>query len=51
MPTYSTTKSFDLQVNDIIQESYERCGIMVRDGYDLKTAKRSLNILLAGGRS
>tara|TARA_R110002110_G_scaffold175799_1_gene379553 strand:+ start:243 stop:947 length:705 start_codon:yes stop_codon:yes gene_type:complete len=47
MPTYSTTKSFDLAINDMIQEAYERCGIMVRDGYDLKTAKRSLNILLA----
>jgi len=47
MPTYSSTKSFDLAINDMIQEAYERCGIMIRDGYDLKTAKRSLNLLLA----
>ena len=51
MPTYSNSKNFDLAVNDIIQEAYERCGLMVRDGYDLKTAKRSLNLMfwLAAG--
>ena len=47
MPTYSNSKNFDLAVNDIIQEAYERCGLMVRDGYDLKTAKRSLNLMFA----
>ena len=41
MPTYSTTKNFDLAINDIISEAYERCGIEIRDGYDLSIAMRS----------
>ena len=47
MATYSTTKNFDLQIDEIAAEAYERCGIEIRDGYDLNTAKRSFNILLA----
>ena len=47
MPTYSSTASFDLSIDDIAEEAFERCGLQVRSGYDLKTARRSLNLLLA----
>jgi hypothetical protein len=42
----SGTTSFNLDASDVIEEAYERCGIETRSGYDLKTAKRSLNLLL-----
>lgn len=45
--TTSGSKSFELDVSEYIQEAFERCGLDVRTGYDLKTAKRSLNLLLA----
>lgn len=45
--TVSGTKSFELDVSDYIEEAYERCGIEVRTGYDQRTARRSLNLLLA----
>lgn len=44
----SGTTTFTLQVDDVIEEAYDRCGIESRSGYDLKTAKRSLNLLLQG---
>ena len=43
----SGSKDFELDVAEYIEEAYERCGIEVRTGYDLKSAKRSLNLLLA----
>ena len=43
----SGTSDFNLEFDDIIVEAYERCGIDVRDGYDMKTAMRSINIMLA----
>jgi hypothetical protein len=36
---------FNLDVNDIIEEAYERCGIEVRTGYEFRTARRSMNLL------
>ena len=45
--TTSSTKDFELDVADYIEEAFERCGLEVRTGYDLKTARRSLNILFA----
>jgi hypothetical protein len=45
--TTSNSTNFELDVADYIEEAFERCGRTVRTGYDLKTAKRSLNILLA----
>ena len=45
--TTSSSKDFELDVADYIEESFERCGLEVRTGYDLKTARRSLNILFA----
>ena len=44
MSTTGTT-SFNLDVNDLIEESFERCGKELRTGYDFKTARRSLNLL------
>jgi len=38
---------FELDVADYIEEAFERCGLEVRTGYDLKSAKRSLNLMLA----
>ena len=43
----SGSKDFELDVSEYIEEAFERCGFEVRTGYDLKTAKRSLNLLLA----
>ena len=47
MRTYGSTATFDLSIDDIAEEAFERCGLQVRSGYDLKTARRSLNLLLA----
>ena len=47
MPTYSGTNAFTLTIEEVIAESYERCGLFVRSGYDLKTSRRSLNLLFA----
>ena len=43
----SGSTDFELDVADYIEEAFERCGRTVRTGYDLKSAKRSLNLLLA----
>jgi len=45
--TVSGSKNFELDVADYVEEAFERCGLEVRTGYDLKTARRSLNLLLA----
>ena len=39
--------NFELDVSDYVEEAFERCGLDVRTGYDLKTARRSMNLLLA----
>jgi hypothetical protein len=43
--TTSGTSSFNLDLNDLIEEAFERCGKELRTGYDLRTARRSLNLL------
>ena len=43
----SGSTDFELDVADYIEEAFERCGLEVRTGYDLKSANRSLNLLLA----
>ena len=45
----SGTTDFDISVEEVIQEAYERCGLTTSSGYDLKTARRSLNILFLSG--
>ena len=43
----SSSKDFEPDVAEYIEEAYERCGIELRTGYDLKSSSRSLNIMLA----
>jgi hypothetical protein len=43
----SGTTTFDLSIDDIIEEAYERCAIRTNSGMDLKSARRSLNILFS----
>ena len=43
----SGTVSFDLSIEEIIEDAFERCGGQGRSGYDIKSARRSLNILLS----
>ena len=45
--TTSGSRDFNLDVAELIEEAYERCGIEVRTGYDAKTARRSLNLMFA----
>ena len=44
---YSGTQTFNLSIDEIIEEALERCQLEARSGYDLKTAKRSLNLMFA----
>jgi|TARA_R100001440_G_scaffold27085_1_gene44542 hypothetical protein len=46
MATSSST-DFDLDVAEYIEEAFERCGLEARTGYDLQTARRSMNIMLS----
>jgi hypothetical protein len=41
----SGTTAFNLDLNSLVEEAFERCGSQLRSGYDLKTARRSLNLL------
>jgi hypothetical protein len=45
--TTSGSTDFELDVSDYVEEAFERCGLEVRTGYDLQTARRSLNLLFA----
>jgi hypothetical protein len=45
--TTSGTTSFNLNIDDIIEEAYERCGLRTNSGNDLKSARRSLNLLFS----
>jgi len=43
----SGTQVFNLDLSEIVEEAFERCGAELRTGYDLRTARRSLNLLFA----
>ena len=43
----SGTTAFDLQIDDIIEEAYERCGMRTNSGNDIRSARRSLNLLFS----
>ena len=43
----SGSTDFELDVAEYVEEAFERCGLEARTGYDLKTAKRSLNLMFA----
>jgi len=39
------TQAFNLDLNNLVEEAFERCGQELRSGYDMRTARRSLNLL------
>ena len=41
----SGTTAFNLEISEVIEEAFERCGLQSRTGYDIETARRSLNLL------
>lgn len=43
--TTSGTSAFNLDLNNLIEEAFERAGSELRNGYDLRTARRSMNLL------
>jgi len=43
----SGSTNFEPNVTEFIEEAFERCGLELRTGYDLKTARRSINLMLA----
>ena len=43
----SGTTAFDLSIEEIIQEAYERCGMVTTSGHSLRSARTSLNLLFA----
>jgi hypothetical protein len=43
----SNSTNFELDAAEYIEEAFERCGLEVRTGYDLTTARRSLNLMFA----
>jgi hypothetical protein len=45
MANTSGTSAFNLDLSELIEEAFERCGAELRTGYDMKTARRSLNLL------
>jgi len=45
--TTSGATSFNLDLNNLVEEAFERCGSEIRTGYELRTARRSLNLLTA----
>lgn len=47
MATTSGSAGFNLDLTEIVEEAFERVGSELRTGYDLKTARRSLNLLFA----
>ena len=44
---YNTTGTvaFNLDLNNLCEEAFERCGKELRTGYDMRTARRSINLL------
>lgn len=47
MATTSGLTQFNLDLSEIIEEAFERCGAELRTGYDHRTARRSMNLLFA----
>lgn len=45
--TTSGLTSFNLDLTEVVEEAFERAGSELRSGYDLRTARRSLNLLFA----
>jgi hypothetical protein len=47
MATTSGANAFNLDLTELVEEAFERAGSELRTGYDLRTARRSLNIMFA----
>ena len=47
MAVTSGATTFNLDLTELVEEAYERAGSELRTGYDLRTARRSLNIMFA----
>jgi hypothetical protein len=47
MANTSGASAFNLDLTELVEEAYERAGSELRTGYDLRTARRSLNIMFA----
>jgi hypothetical protein len=47
MANTSGAVSFNLDLTELVEEAFERAGSELRTGYDLRTARRSLNIMFA----
>jgi hypothetical protein len=47
MANTSGSSAFNLDLTDLVEEAFERAGSELRTGYDLRTARRSLNIMFA----
>jgi hypothetical protein len=45
MASTSGTTIFNLDLSELVEEAFERCGSQLRSGYDLRTARRSLNLM------
>ena len=45
MANTSGSSAFNLDLSDLIEEAFERCGSELRTGYDMRTARRSINLL------
>ena len=41
----SGTATFNLEISEVVEEAFERCGLQSKTGYDMDTARRSLNLL------
>ena len=46
-PKTTNTNTFNLDLNNAVEEAFERCGAELRSGYDMRTATRSLNLMLS----
>jgi hypothetical protein len=46
MAVTTSTTSFNPNLNELMEEAFERCGVEMRTGYHFRTARRSLNFLI-----
>ena len=45
MAVTSGQTTFNLDLSELVEEAFERCGSQLRSGYDLRTARRSINLM------
>lgn len=45
MANTSGQTTFNLELTELVEEAFERCGTQLRSGYDLRTARRSINLM------